>query len=305
MFAESFIAVLGLLALQESVPPPIVGSTPSLPVARAILPAEPSPQKKDRNSLGVSVTSKASAVMDVKSGSFLYKKDADRPYSIASLSKLITAMVVLDEDPQLQDVIELLGEDEPKGFKVSLLRGEKMTKEELLSMLLVGSDNEAANAFARLHGGRELFEAKMNRKAAELGMRQAFFADPSGLDARNRASAADVALAMRAALGYEKIRETTKHRSLTIVGRTSGHPYVIKSTNLLLGSGLNTDGYEIEAGKTGSLDEAGFCLAQTTKDPNGHEIIVVSLGSETHFSRFDDVKALTYWTFQAYEWPTP
>lgn len=305
MFAESLVAVLGLLALQESVPPPIIGAPPTLPVARAILPSVPTPQKKDRKSLGIEITAPSGVVMDVTSGAFLYKKDADRPHAIASLSKLVTAMVVLDEQPNMEDVIEFKAEDEPSGFKTTFLRGEKLTKQELLQALLIGSDNESANVFARVHGGREAFVAKMNRKAVEIGMRQAFFADPSGLDPQNRATAADVALALRAALAYPLIRETTVERTVVITGGVSGRPYTIKSTNLLLGSALNTGGYQIHVGKTGSLDEAGFCLAQATKDPQGHEVITVVLGSETHFSRFDDVKALTYWALQAYEWPLP
>jgi D-alanyl-D-alanine endopeptidase (penicillin-binding protein 7) len=119
----------------------------------------------------------------------------------------------------------------------------------------------------------------MNAKAQILGMRQAHFDDPTGLDSNNQASAHDVALALRAALHYPEIREITKISKIQLIGRATAKPYLIDSTNLLLGSFLNRDPYRIVAGKTGSLPEAGFCLAQATEDKGGHEVIVVVLGS--------------------------
>ncbi len=303
MFAESFLALASLLTVREArIPPaqPII--VQSLPVAHYVPGSQP-PSKKDVNSFGVETTARAAVVLDVASGEVLYEKDAETAYPVASLTKLVTAMTFLDQKPNMEEVVTILPEDDPKEGRPVFLEGEQFTRRELLRALLIGSVNISGNALARTSGGHQAFVAAMNVKAQKLGMSQAHFSDPTGLNRQNQASAHDVALALRAALSYPDIREITKTGQVTLVGRATTKPYLIKSTNLLLSSFLNQDPYQIIAGKTGSLPEAGFCLAQATRDKAGHEVIVVVLGSENHFVRFQDAKALTYWTFQSFTWP--
>ena len=304
MFAESFIALASMLTIREARVPaeqPVVMQ--SLPVARYIPGPQP-PTKKDPNSFGVETTARAAVVLDVESGEVLYEKNADTAYPIASLTKLVTAMTLLDQKPNLDEVVTILAEDDPKEGRPVFLEGERFTRRELLQALLIGSVNIAGDALARTGGGMPHFIAAMNVKAQRLGMRQAHFEDPTGLNSHNPASARDVAIALRAALRYPEIGEMTKRSKIQLTGRATAKPYLIDSTNLLLGSFLNRDPYRIVAGKTGSLPEAGFCLAQATEDKGGHEVIVVVLGSDNHFSRFQDAKALTFWTFANFTWPT-
>ena len=162
--------------------------------------------------------------------------------------------------------------------------------------------NTAGNALARAYpGSQAAFVRAMNVKAADLGLQGASFADPTGLDRANVASAEDVARLLQRALAYDDIRSITKQPALDLKGKT-GRSYRILSTNLLLDSFLNKKPYAIVAAKTGSLPEAGYCFAQATQDDQGHELIAVTLGSDNHFSRYQDVKALTAWGFEAFAW---
>lgn len=302
MFAESFLSLTALLTIRESrVPSPQPVVAQSLPVARYVPGPQP-PRKKDQASFGVETTARAALVMDVASGEVLYEKDAEAAYPIASLTKLVTAMTVIDRKEDMDEIITILAEDDPKEGRAVFPEGERFTRRELLEGLLVGSVNIAGNALARESGGQEFIRA-MNERARRIGMSQATFVDPTGLNSQNQASAHDVALILRTALSYPEIREITHKDKIELRGRATNKPYVIKSTNLLLDSFLNQGPYQILAGKTGSLREAGFCLAQATRDKQGHEVIAVVLGSNNHFSRFQDAKALTSWTFQTFDWP--
>ncbi len=300
MFAETFLSLVGFIAVQAAQPTSLV--LRELPVAKYVPGPYPIPVKRRADTFGVDTTARAAFVVDVPSGRSLYEKDSNTPYPVASLTKLMTAMVLLDSTPDLREEVTLTDEDDPHEGKAVFPIGERLTKQELLQALLVGSVNMAGNALARTTGGTESFVKKMNAKAHELGMWRASFVDPTGLNSENQASARDVAFALRAALNYPAIREITKQEKIDLQGHATGKPYAVKSTNLLLGSFLNKSPYRIMAGKTGSLKEAGFCLAQATRDEEDHEIITVVLGSENHFVRFQDAKALTYWVFQNFLW---
>lgn len=306
MLAESFIALTAFLSVQAPSyqdPRDAVAAFNALPVARYVADASVGPVKVRTESIGVDVTARAAVVLDVASGRALFEKDEQTAYPIASLTKLMTAMTFLDTHPNLDEEVEVLASDDPHEGRTVFPAGERFTKGELLQALLVGSVNTAGNVLARTTGGREAFVKQMNQKAHRLHLQRATFVEPTGLDPRNQATAHDVALMLRAALSYPEIREITEHTVITLPGRVSGRPYNIDSTNLLLGSFLNKAPYHIIAAKTGSLPEAGFCLAQVTRF-NTNEVITVVLGSANHFERFQDAKSLTYWAFQTYAWPT-
>ena len=305
MLAESFITLTALLSVSAPTyqdPRDAVAAMNALPVAKYVAATPIGPIKMRAESVGVDITARAAVVLDVASGESLYEKDEQTSYPIASLTKLMTAMTFLDTKPNLSEQVTVLNEDDPREGRAVFPTGERFTKGELLQALLVGSVNTAGNVLARTSGGQEKFVARMNEKAHQLHLRRATFVELTGLDARNQATAHDVALILRAALSYPEIREITEHTSVTLPGRVSGRPYVIDSTNLLLGSFLNKAPYRIVAAKTGSLPEAGFCLAQVTRR-DGNEVITVVLGSANHFVRFQDAKSLTYWAFQTYAWP--
>ncbi|MSR85109.1 D-alanyl-D-alanine carboxypeptidase [Candidatus Uhrbacteria bacterium] len=305
MFAESFIALVGLLSV-HAIQDPTTITLPlrQLPVAKyvVVLPVGV-PIKKSTDVFGVAVTAKAAAVLDVASGQLLFQKDVEKTYAIASLTKLVTAMTFLDSKPSLEEEVTILPEDDPHQGKEVFINGERVSKRDLFRSLLIGSINTAAEALARSTGDRTTFIRAMNEKAKSLGMIHASFADPAGLDPNSQASARDVAIALQAALSYPEIRAVTAMNKVMVLGRVSGRSFEIKSTNLLLNSFLNKAPYQILVGKTGSLPEAGFCLAQVTRNAEGNEVIAVVLGSDNHFSRFQDAKALTYWAFENFNWP--
>ena len=300
MLAESVFVALGLLSFsapaKASLPPP------RLPVARYVAPTYTIPVRKPGSDLGVITTGDASVVIDGKSGTVLFAKNGREALPIASITKLMTAMVVLDSGVNLDEEITFTKEDEPNEGRVVIGAGETLTRRDALRALLIGSVNSAGNALARTSaGGSEAFIAAMNAKATELGLTSASFSDATGLSRSNAASALDVASMLRQALFYNDIREITKTTSVDLKGKT-GKTYSIQSTNLLLSSFLNKKPYTILAGKTGSLPEAGFCFAQAVQDGSGNELIAVTLGSKDHFSRYQDVKSMTAWGFESFSW---
>ncbi|MDO8583733.1 MAG: serine hydrolase [bacterium] len=306
MFAESLVALVGVLSVQAAKEPPSSAlALNSLPVAKYVSSTiGGAPIKKDVNSFGVDITAKAGAVLDVNTGQLLYEKNANIAYPIASITKLITVMTILDSKIDLDEEVTVLPEDWASEGKSIFYPNERLTRRELMQAVLIGSVNAAAAALARSTGDHDAFIRAMNEKARSLNMSHAVFSDPTGLDPRNKASAKDVALALRASMNYTEIRDATEQDTYDVKGRASGKPYHINSTNLLLNSFLNKGGYHVVAGKTGSLPEAGYCLAQATKNEKGNQVIAVVLGSENHFSRFQDAKALTWWAFKTYQWPS-
>lgn len=303
MLAQTLIGILGLMAVQATQSGRAAPVYSRLPVAKYQAASASAPVLKNADSVGVDVTARAAVIMDAGSGKFLFEKNADEVLPVASITKLVTAMTVLDTKPDLNEIVEVLPEDEDEETRNVIGDHEKFTKRELLHAMLIGSVNKAANTFARVTGGKEAFVRAMNEKTRSLRIRNASFVDPSGIRADNHASAREVAMILRAALAYPEIRAITSQSSFNAIGRVSGKPYDIKSTDLLLSSYLNHDPYQILAGKTGSLPQAGFCLALATRFEKSHDVIAVALGSENHFSRFQDVKALTTWAFASYQWP--
>lgn len=274
----------------SSFPRPAAVSRPAPPVKRRV------------ESLGVETTGKAAFVADVATASVLFSKNAHDVLPIASLTKLMTAIVVIDRGYDLDEPITFMSEDfQNDGGKDVFVVGETITRREALSALLVGSVNAAGNVLARTGQTKEEFVKAMNDMAMQMKLASPVFVDPTGLNPENRASAADVAALMSKALSYPEIRTIIALPQVVIKGKT-GNAYKIKSTNLLLKSFLNKEPYQILGGKTGSLSEAGYSMAQLTRNADGHEIVAVTLSSDNHFSRYQDVKALTAWAFDTYKW---
>lgn len=261
------------------------------------------PQKDETSrSLGIETTAWAAIVIDKETGVALFKKNIESKFPIASLTKLMTALVFLDTNPDWSKEIKLKKEDEKEGGIFYARAGEEVTIKDLFNMMLVGSVNNAALALARSTGlNQEEFVEKMNQKAMILGLKDTFFADPAGLEPTNVSTAHDIALLVSSALENDKIREATVKKKYVFSPRNTKKTYYVKNTNKLLWSFLNEEPYEIVGGKTGYLDEAKYCLAVEVKNGN-HQIIAVVLGSSTAEDRFQEVKGLTFWTFENYKW---
>jgi len=260
------------------------------------------PVRIETHRVNVVTSSKNIFVADVSSGEVLYASGAHDVLPIASLTKLVTAMVVLDHSrEQLGNSIQILQGDLKDDVRSAFLSGEIMSRRQLLEALLIGSVNSAGNALARETMGRDAFIAAMNQKVRDLGLATPTFVDPTGISLENRASAADVAAILSTALSYPEIREITQKNLVDLDGQ-SGKTYRFLSTNLLLNSYLAVGPYRIIGAKTGSLPGAGYSMAQVTRNPQGHEIVAVILGSEGHFTRYEDIKLVTAWVFDVFRW---
>jgi D-alanyl-D-alanine endopeptidase (penicillin-binding protein 7) len=260
------------------------------------------PVKKDPRDMGVVQSGKSAFVADVKSAGVLYTYKPHDVHSIASLTKLMTALVVLESDVELDGDVTLVREDFDAESRSTLRIGDTLPRKDALRALMIGSINELGNAFSRTSGmTRPEFIEEMNKKAAELNLTSFNFVDPTGLDEGNRGSAADVAALLTIAIRHSEIREAMQE-DFVILTTKVGRQYTIDTTNLLLSSYLNEAPYRIIGAKTGSLPTTGYNLAQVTHNGDGNEVVTVLLGSDNHFSRYNDVKALTAWAFDAYRW---
>jgi D-alanyl-D-alanine endopeptidase (penicillin-binding protein 7) len=304
MTLNYLIALLAAAAIQANptpaaIPMDLYQEEPSAPI-EVRTPVKPVKVRQD--SFGIDTSAKSAIIVDVSSGSVLYAKNAEVELPIASITKLVAAMVILDTGLEGEELLFIAVEDLESRGRRWFSAGEQVNRELAFKALLVQSVNELANAFARAHpGGRVGFITTMNEKARTLGLEHAMFVDPNGMSTRNVASALDVARILRSAIAYPEIREVTQSGAFDL-NTVAGRNVHLDATNNLLSSYLNDDPYKIIAGKTGSLPEAGYCLGQVTRHPDGQQIITVVLGSDNHFGRFQELKALTAWAFDVFSW---
>lgn len=266
------------------------------------------PNKKiieNKESIDVEMEATKAISVDVDSGAILYKKNIYEQQAIASITKLMTVMVFLDQELDLSQTIYMLASDEREGAYNHLYRSEALTLKNLLAASLISSDNNATIALVR-STGKSLteFVRLMNEKAVELDLKDTVFSDPTGLDENNLSTAYDVAKMLYHALQYPLISELTRKDSYFFTTINTKRQVKLFSTDYLLSNELFTENgdYKILGGKTGFIDEAGYCFATKASYKNGNEVISVILDSSTIDNRFQDMKALLYWTFKNYEW---
>ncbi len=296
------LSALTSAALQAS--EPSVRTYTPLPAIRYAQPRVSPPKKLKPDSLGMDVSARSAIVLDPDSGMILFEKRASEQRPLASLTKLMTALVALDLLQETNPTWTVRPEDVSYEGKDPLQITGAYAARDVLQAMLVGSVNTAGNMVARELGGRDAFVARMNERAESMGLVRTRFVDPTGLSPENVSSAHDVAKLVQAASALPLIQGWTTRGIYSITSLDTKKTTSVENTNLLLGSFLNKGNFEVVGAKTGSLPEAGFCLAQRTrlKDRRG-EVIVVSMGSESHLGRFQDVKALTSWAFRTYAWP--
>jgi len=239
----------------------------------------------------VFLRSSVALVQDADSGETILAKNSDQVLPIASITKLMTAMVILDRGLDLDDEIVVSREDidHLKGTRSRLRTGTRLTRRELLLLALMASENRAAAALARTYpGGTEEFVAAMNSKARALGMRETHYVDPTGLDSGNVSSAEDLAKLVKVATGYPLIREytTTEHAEVKARGRR----LAFVNTNRL----VRNPRWDIYLSKTGYISEAGRCLVMRVKVAS-KDLIVVLLDSWGKYSRFGDANRIRKW----------
>jgi serine-type D-Ala-D-Ala endopeptidase (penicillin-binding protein 7) len=225
-------------------------------------------------------------VIDPASGEVLYDKNSQTAAPIASLSKLMTAMVFLDQQPDLTRGAVVTREELTGAGHTQLRNGETVALGDLLHMSLMCSDNCATRVLARESGLSAVdFQARMNHKAAELGMSHTEFVECTGLDQRNVSTAADVARMLHAAATVPLIHEISTTREYAFSSPRREHE--IRNTDRLLYS----QRYEVLGGKTGFISEAGYCFATWIRT-EGRDLIAVVLGAPTAATRFADTSRL-------------
>lgn len=228
------------------------------------------------------LASAQAAVADLASGEVLFTKHAERQVPIASVTKLMSAVVVLDSGAPLDDWLTIVARAQaaPANAYSRIRIGSELRRGDLLRIMLMASENQAAYVLSRHHpGGREAFVAAMNDKAAELGMHTTRFVDASGLSADNRSTAADLLRLVAAAMDYEIIRDYTRTTSFTAQFHNPRYTLQYGNTNLL----VHRESWDVALSKTGYLQVAGRCLAMVA-NIDGRPIAMVlldSLGTRT------------------------
>lgn len=268
----------------------------------------------DSQAVNLGLLSSAALVIDQKTGEALYAKNVDIPTPIASITKLMTAMVTLDAGLPLDEEVRITTAevDHLKGTGSRLAVGTTLTRGELLHLALIASENRAAAALTRAYpGGRDAFVEAMNRKARAIGMKDSRFVDGTGLNSENRATAADLAKMVDAAYRYPLIREISSAAAYDVglpgkkvvkvredgrlrrVTREVTRQVAFNNTNALTRSA----DWEIGVSKTGFINEAGKCLVMQAKIAD-KPVIIVLLDSWGRWSRFGDANRIRKWLEQ-------
>jgi len=235
--------------------------------------------------------SSAALVQDQTTGAILFSKNADAVAPIASITKLMTAMVVVDADLPLQEVLDIDQNDVDtlKGTHSRLRVGAHLTREEMLRLALMASENRAAAALSRHYpGGREAFVAAMNQKAKTLGLSDTRFQDSTGLTSANVSSARDLARMVDAAHQYPLIREFSTGTDHKI--KIAGQALTFRNTNGL----VKNSAWDIGLSKTGYIREAGKCLVMQAR-LNNKPMIIVLLDSWGRQTRIGDANRIRRW----------
>ena len=230
-------------------------------------------------------------VQDAASGETLIAKNQGAVLPIASITKLMTAVVLLDARLDLEQRVAISSEDYDavKGTRSRLRAGSVLTRNELLLLALMSSENRAAAALGRTYpGGLEAFVAAMNAKAHALGMADSRFVDPAGLSPANVSSGQDLARLVMAAHEYPLIRDYSTRNSAVV--HALGRPLGYRNTNGMVRSAR----WEIGLSKTGYISEAGRCLVMRVRMAS-REVVVVLLDSWGRLSRVGDANRIRKW----------
>jgi D-alanyl-D-alanine endopeptidase (penicillin-binding protein 7) len=245
----------------------------------------------------LSLRSSVALVLDRRENVVLYGRNVDELRPIASLTKLMTAMVCLDADLPLDEkvVITRADRDRLRGSKSRLSYGTKLTRYDALQIALAASENRAAHALARTFpGGKEAFIEAMNDKADRLGLKDTHFEDPTGLHSGNVSTAADLARLVAAAGEYKLIGRMTTRAKGSVTDLRSGWKIEFLNTNRL----VRKEEWSIGLSKTGYIADAGNCLVMQT-EISDRPLIVVLLNSWGKLSKFGDSNRIRKWLTKA------
>ena len=254
---------------------------------------------------GPNLLSQAALILDVRTGESIYAKNANIVTPIASITKLMTAMVVLDGQQSLDQLLTVAVDDLDylKASRSRLSIGSELSRREMLQLALMSSENRAASSLGRFYpGGLKAAVAAMNAKAKTLGMVNTHYFDTTGLSPENVSTARDLAVMVQAAQGYPLIREYSTQPDQYVQIPATGQTLHYNNSNAL----VKSDGWSISLQKTGFIREAGRCvvmMAQIAQRP----VVLVLLDSVGKFSRLGDAQRIKTWmeTGEVLAIPTP
>jgi D-alanyl-D-alanine endopeptidase (penicillin-binding protein 7) len=235
------------------------------------------------------VRAAAAIVYNPTTGDVLWEENSHAQRSIASLTKIMTAVTFIADDPNLARRVTVIAADTRAASVTYLRAGETIALRDVLNLALIASDNAAARVLARTsEGGTPAFIRRMNDMASHLGLTSTRYADPSGLDARNVSSAYDISHLISFATSDERLGPIMRSASARVA--TNRRTFTINNTNKLLGTDVDVVG-----GKTGFISKAGYCLATLLQIPQGTEVAVVVLGATSSAIRFWETRHLFNW----------
>ena len=235
--------------------------------------------------------SSVALVLDADTNEVLLSKNSQAVLPIASLTKLMTAVVVTEAHQPLNEALTVTDDDvdTEKNSRSRLKVGTSLSREEMLHLALMSSENRAAHALGRSYpGGMEAFVAAMNRKARELGMNDTHYVEPTGLSSRNQSSARDLATLVKAAQEHQMIREFSTSPEYEV--EVGNRPTQFRTTNSL----VRSPSWDIALQKTGYITEAGRCLVMQARMA-GRKLIMVFLDSTGKYSRLGDAERVRRW----------
>ena len=234
---------------------------------------------------------KAAYVVDANNR-VLFEKNPDRILPIASLTKLVTTMVFLQTSPDWDRVIEIVPEDVRHSSRTRIRAREEITVRDLFHASLMSSDNAATKALVRTCGvPTDEFVRRMNLLVDSLGVPETHFIEPTGLSEQNVSTAQGMARILRAATANDVVSAITQKTEYTFTSNRRIHHLV--NTNRLLRSQ-----WDITGGKTGFIQEAGYCLVTNVKGPTGVDVTAVVLGAPSNALRFAEARRILDWTFR-------
>ena len=295
------LGVLAPLAAAAQVSDPVlVTGAPYTEAAAARPEAPPAPLlfESDMDAAeeaGLDLRSAAALVIDQEAGRLLYAKNTDAVMPIASITKLMTAIVVLESGAPLEDPVTVTMQDVDrlKGTSSRLRVGVTLPRKEMLRLALMASENRAASALAHAYpGGHAAFVEAMNLKAKQLGMRDTRFVDPTGLNPNNVSTAIDLARLVNAGYQHALIRDytTTESVRLAFQGKRRARAMDFRNTNALVRAGE----WDVGLSKTGYISEAGRCLVMQARIAT-KPVIIVLLDSWGKFTRIGDANRIKRW----------
>lgn len=291
------IRSLTTLLLLANVTPVDLPATLSEPLASqgGWIEVQPIPHLQ-KGRLAPEIQSKAALLVDNATGLVLYEKNANTPLPMASLTKIMTAVIILEHHQLDEQVTISSNYAELEGVKIFLHQGEQMTVGSLLQALLLPSAGDAAMALAEYHSGSvDAFVKEMNQRAQAMNLVDTHFKNPVGLDEEGHVStAADLAKLARYAMHFPAFRSIVRQSGATIESVDGRFSYSLTNTNHLLGSYLDVLGI-----KTGTTDEAGESVINLARNDEGHEVLSVLLNSP---DRFQESKSMLDWAFRSYLW---